>query len=84
MARPSIFTEELAEEICAQLADGHSLLAVCRADGMPTTRTVYYWLESNEEFFHRYARAREMQGHANAALAVGGDPSAVTSARTEQ
>lgn len=68
--RPSLYTEELAEEICAQIADGASLLAVCRAEGMPTTRTVYRWVDDNEDFCRKYARAREMQGHANAALAV--------------
>jgi hypothetical protein len=68
--RPTLYTEELVEEICAQVSDGLSLLAVCRDDRMPTTRTVYRWLDDNEEFCRKYARAREMQGHANAAMAV--------------
>jgi hypothetical protein len=70
MGRPSLYTEEIAEEICARLADGFSLLAICREDSMPTTRTVYRWLDDNEDFCRKYIRARERQGHSHAALAV--------------
>ena len=68
--RPSSYTEEKAEEICARLAEGQSVYAICRNDGMPHIRTIYRWLEDNEEFRHQYTRAREIQGHARADMAI--------------
>jgi hypothetical protein len=32
---------------------------VCRADGTPDVRTVYRWLETQDDFRQRYARARK-------------------------
>jgi hypothetical protein len=65
-----IYFEEKAEEICRRLADGESLLAMCREDDMPAQRTVFHWLEKNEDFWQKYTRAREMQGHARADMAI--------------
>jgi hypothetical protein len=58
--RPSVYTEELVEEICDRLADGEPLRHICRSDGMPSWRTVYDWLGQNEDFAARIARAREL------------------------
>jgi hypothetical protein len=57
--RPSEFTPELADLICARLADGQSLRAICRADEMPDKSTVFRWLRSNLEFRDQYTRAKE-------------------------
>ncbi|TIP12333.1 MAG: terminase small subunit protein, partial [Mesorhizobium sp.] len=35
MARPTSFTQEIADRICEQLADGKSLRSICLADDMP-------------------------------------------------
>jgi hypothetical protein len=70
IGRPSSYTEEKAEEICERLTEGESLLSMCRRDDMPAIRTVFQWLEKNEEFAHKYARAREIQGYVHASLAV--------------
>lgn len=59
MGRPSDFSQELADEICAQLADGLSLRTVCKSDDMPDKRTVFRWLRTNEAFCHQYTRAKE-------------------------
>jgi hypothetical protein len=59
--RPSLYTEKLADEICRRLAEGESLRAICREDGMPGVRTVFDWLEADESFRTKYARAREVQ-----------------------
>lgn len=59
--RPSAYTPELATEICARIADGESLRAICRDDGMPDPVTVRRWLAGHEEFRTQYARAREEQ-----------------------
>jgi hypothetical protein len=68
--RPSSYTEEKAEEICERLADGESLVVMCRDPHMPSIRSVFRWLEDNEEFRHNYACARQIQGHAHAGMAV--------------
>lgn len=61
MARPSEFTEATADAICERIADGESLRAICRDEGMPSKATVFRWLAANEAFQDQYARAREAQ-----------------------
>lgn len=61
MARPSKFTAKVAEEICERIADGESLRSICGRTAMPSRMTVLRWLEENELFRGRYARAREFQ-----------------------
>ncbi len=58
------YSQEVAESICQQIADGKSLRAICAADDMPDKATVFRWLEANAEFRDRYARAREAQADA--------------------
>jgi hypothetical protein len=70
VGRPSSYTEEIAEEICNRLAEGQSVYEISRNEWMPHIRTVYRWLEDNEEFRHQYARAREMQGYTHAGMAI--------------
>lgn len=57
--RPSTFTPDLADRICAELADGRSLRSVCREDWAPSTQTVFRWLREHEGFRDQYARAKE-------------------------
>ena len=59
MARPSEYTQEKADEICALLAEGTSLRTVCKADDMPSLSTVFKWLREIKTFSHQYARAKE-------------------------
>jgi hypothetical protein len=59
MSRPTDFTQDLADEICAQLSDGKSLRAVCRQESMPSATSVFNWLRSNSRFLEQYARAKE-------------------------
>ena len=56
--RPTTFDGAISLEICARIADGEPLRAICRDEGMPPWRTVYAWMEANEEFSARIARAR--------------------------
>lgn len=59
--RTSTFTQEIASRICAELAEGKSLRAVCREDGMPSEATVRAWaLDDVEGFAAHYTRAREI------------------------
>ena len=57
--RPSSYTQEIADEICAGLAEGKSLRTVCSADHLPALRTVFNWLGTKEDFLHQYTRAKE-------------------------
>lgn len=57
--RPSLFTQELADQICARLSDGETLRAICRDDGMPANQTVLRWVSKNEAFAEQYAEARK-------------------------
>lgn len=59
MGRPSSYTPELAERLCAHLAGGKALRSACRLPGMPRMTTVYRWMREHEEFRSRYARACE-------------------------
>lgn len=59
--RSTLYRESLAEQILARLAQGESLRAICRADGMPDESTVRLWaIEDRAGFAPRYARARDL------------------------
>ena len=70
IGRPSSYTDAKAELICERIASGETLVAVCRDADMPTERTVYNWLDKNENFFRDYERARERQAERWAAEIV--------------
>lgn len=59
--RPTDYTKDMADKICEKIANGRSLRSICAEDGMPPMKTIYRWLEANEEFRHQYARARDKQ-----------------------
>lgn len=61
LGRPSDYTEKLALVICTQLADGNSLVSICREPEMPHRATVFRWLQDREDFRDMYVRAREAQ-----------------------
>jgi hypothetical protein len=56
---------------------GQGLLKICAAEDMPDRSTVYRWLEANESFRDRYARAREalMDFYAEQILTIAFDES---------
>jgi hypothetical protein len=56
--RPSEFSQEIADEICAHIASGKSLRSYCMQSGTVDAATVYRWLEKHESFRDMYARAR--------------------------
>lgn len=61
MARPSKYSQQLADAICELLVDGKSLRTICSTAKMPSRSTVIRWLAVNEAFRNQYARARELQ-----------------------
>lgn len=66
MARPSDYSEAIANEICEWLADGNSLRTYCHMEGKPGYSTVFQWLDKCEAFAANYARARQTQAHNDA------------------
>jgi hypothetical protein len=59
IGRPSSYTFEVSEEICRQMAEGKGLRQICSHPDMPDRTTVLRWVEDNDSFRNRYARARE-------------------------
>lgn len=52
----------LADKICMRIANGESLVSVCRDEGMPSRATVNRWiLEDIQGFASHYARARDLK-----------------------
>lgn len=73
MARGAgVFTQEVADDICARIAAGETLIEICASGGMPSQQTVNRWLlnydkddalsESFDAFRVSYARARIAMG----------------------
>ncbi len=58
--RPSKYRPELVDEIVCDISHGITLAEICRRDHMPDRDTVYDWLERDEDFSRRFARAREI------------------------
>jgi hypothetical protein len=44
------YVPEIGVKICAELAEGKSLVEVCKTKGFPSRATVYRWLRESEEF----------------------------------
>ena len=57
--RPSKYSEKLADEICARLAEGQSVRTVCRDENMPCMSTIFKWLREKEQFSQQYVRAKQ-------------------------
>lgn len=63
-ARPSPhvpYSDEIAEIILDRLKNGESLRKICASDGLPHRNSVFRWLDEDEIFRAKYARAREIQ-----------------------
>jgi hypothetical protein len=59
VGRPTDYTDELGDKICAQLVEGKSLVKICQVKSMPCTQSVYRWLRTHPEFCDNYARAKQ-------------------------
>lgn len=57
--RPSLYTPELGNAICARIAEGETLVSVCKDDDMPGVATVLRW--PDPEFRELYTRAKEIR-----------------------
>lgn len=49
-----LYTPELGDRICAEIADGKSVRSVCKMDGMPCKATLFNWLGQHADFRAKY------------------------------
>lgn len=49
----------IVDEIIDWIEDGQTLRDYCRIPGKPSWKTVYRWMEKDEEFLTRFMRARD-------------------------
>jgi hypothetical protein len=56
--RPSKYTEALAVEVCARLAQGQSMRKISLDDHMPSCVTMFAWLREKEDFLKQYEMAK--------------------------
>lgn len=54
------YKDAVREELCERLAEGRSLVEVCKADDMPSVRSVQNWMNDDEDFAAQVTRAREV------------------------
>ena len=81
----TIRTPELDSQIVAWVASGQTLRDFCRKPGSPGHAVVYNWLNGDEGFAGRFARAREV-GHeaiAEEALALADEPPPLVDGRVD-
>jgi len=55
--RPTSYSPELIEEFCALIADGMTMEMACKEAGMPSKRTIHYWLKKYAEFRREFEEA---------------------------
>lgn len=75
IGRPTDYTPELADRICAEMVCGSSLRSICKADDMPSCVTVFAWLRKYPDFLKRYeaAAAERANYHAEEMLDIADD-----------
>ncbi|HBD12852.1 MAG TPA: terminase small subunit protein [Porticoccaceae bacterium] len=66
MGRPTIYTEDLADEICERLADGESMRSIGRDPDMPSKATMFSWLRTKPEFLAQYEIAKQESAESHA------------------
>jgi hypothetical protein len=55
--RPTLYSPELIEEFCGLIMDGMSIAQACKQTGMPSKRTIKYWLKKYPEFRREFEDA---------------------------
>ena len=60
IGRPSSYDPAVSHKICELLSEGIPLREICRMEGMPAWRNIYFWMARDEELSAHIARAREV------------------------
>ena len=63
--RPSVYSEEVAQELFSRMANGESVRSICRSEHMPVMSTIMLWVADNKHagFSERYAKACEARAY---------------------
>ena len=64
VGRPSLYSAQIAAEICTRIRCGWTVAKICAQTGMPSARVFYRWADKNPDFGQMVARAREDGTHA--------------------
>lgn len=59
--RPSLYSEDMANEILSRIAAGETLTAICKDPHIVAIQTVFHWRATNPDFAAKYDKARECQ-----------------------
>lgn len=59
MGRPSMYSEDLVQEILDRVAMGQGIYKISKDKNMPCWKTLWDWIREKPEFEARYARAKE-------------------------
>jgi len=70
IGRPSVFSQQIADEICERLSHGETLRTMILDDHMPAQKSIYRWLQDNETFRQQYTQARAKQADYYAEMIV--------------
>lgn len=71
IGRPSLYTPELAEEICERMVGGEDLVSIVEdSEHIPNLSTIFRWMEAFPSFREMYARARDLQQDVFAAQTI--------------
>lgn len=57
------YNDQVVDDYCHRLALGESMRSICKDPSMPSMSTILRWMDSNEEFEGKCARARSLQAH---------------------
>lgn len=60
IGKPSTYNPETAQKICELLTEGVPLRQICRMEGMPPWRNIYFWMARDNDLAAHIARAREI------------------------
>lgn len=76
VGRPTEYTEELAEKVCALLGEGKTMRSICAMPDMPVVTTIWRWEQRYPEFCKLSQRAREDGTHvlADECILIADDP----------
>lgn len=69
--RPTLYTPELGEFICAHIENGGTLYGLCKRDGMPDRKTVANWRQRYPDFARSLHVARQIAADGMADEVVG-------------
>lgn len=63
IGRPTTFTQDIADKLCALIMSGLSVHKICAREDMPPRPTVNSWLLKETEFSYQYAQALQFRTH---------------------